>query len=103
MGRYRVVAVGRTYRTLPPWLRPMLEMIHRKCRGPDCDRPACWTEAHHEEAFAAGGDTDLNKTIPLCKAHHDLVTTGGWTVTMNRDTGICTWTSPHGRVIATHP
>lgn len=103
MGPWRVVAVGRTHRTLPAWLRPMLQMLHRRCRGPDCDRPAAWTEAHHEDPFASGGDTDLNKTIPLCTAHHDLVTTGGWTVTLDLDTGICTWTSPDGRTIHTHP
>ena len=103
MGPWRVVAVGRTHRTLPAWLRPMMEMIHRRCRGPDCGRPACWAEAHHEQPFAAGGDTDLNATIPLCPAHHDLVTTKGWTVTLDLDTGICTWTAPDGRTIQTHP
>ena len=103
MGPWRVVAVGRTHRTLPPWLRPMLEMLHRRCRGPDCDRPACWTQAHHQEAYAAGGDTDLNKTIPLCQAHHNLVTHGGWTVDLDLDTGICTWTGPTGQVIHTYP
>ncbi len=54
-------------------------------------------------AFAAGGDTDLNQTIPLCSAHHDLVTTKGWIVALGNDTGICTWTAPDGRVITTHP
>ena len=103
MGPWRVVAVGRTFRTLPPWLRPMMQMLHRHCRGPDCDRPAAWTQAHHQEGFALGGDTDLNQTIPLCHAHHDLVTTGGWTVTLDLDTGICTWTAPDGRTITTHP
>jgi hypothetical protein len=103
MGPWRVVAVGRTHRTLPSWLRPMMQMLHRRCRGPDCDRPACWAEAHHEIAWADGGATDLNQTIPLCKAHHDLVTTQGWTVTMDRDTGIATWTAPDSRVIHTYP
>ena len=103
MGPYRVVAVGRTQRTLPAWLRPMLAMLHRRCRGPDCDRPASWCEAHHEEAWSDGGDTDLNATVPLCPNHHDLVTHGGWTVTMNRTTGVCTWTAPNGRTVLTYP
>ena len=103
MGKWRTVAVGHTHRTLPPWLRPMLEMMQRRCRDPDCDRPAAWCEAGHEIAVSEGGDTDLNETIPKCWAHHDLVTTKGWTVTMDRDTGICTWTSPDGQVIHTHP
>lgn len=103
LGGYRVVAVGRTYRTLPPWLRPLLQMIHRQCRGPDCDRPAAWCEAAHQNDYAKGGNTDLNETIPLCKAHHDLVTYGGWTVQLDCDTGICTWTAPDGRTIDTFP
>ena len=103
MGPWRVVAVGRTHRTLPPWLRPMLEMLHRRCRGPDCDRPAAWTQAHHQHAFADGGDTDLNTTIPLCGAHHDLITYGGWHATLNPDTGNCTWTAPDGRTINAPP
>ena len=103
MGPYRVVAVGRTQRTLPGWLRPMLAMLHQRCRGPDCDRPASWCDAHHEQPWAGGGITDLNATIPLCPAHHKLVTNGGWTVTIDLDTGICTWTAPNGRITHTHP
>ena len=102
-GPWRVVNVGRTHRTLPAWLRPMPHMLHRRCRGPDCDRPAAWTEAHHEKPWAQGGHTDLNKTMPLCKFHHDLVTTGGWTVTPDLDHGNCIWTSPTGRVHTTNP
>ena len=103
MGGYRVVAVGRTFRTVPPWLRPMLEMLHRVCRGPDCDRPAAWCEAAHVEDYAKGGNTDLNETVPLCKAHHNLVTYGGWTIDFDPDTGICTWTAPDGRTIPVSP
>ena len=103
LGGYRVVAVGRTYRTLPPWLRPLLQMIHRQCRGPDCDRPAAWCEAAHQHDYAKGGNTDLNETIPLCKAHHDLLTYRGWTIDMDADTGVCTWTAPDGRTIDTYP
>ena len=103
MGGYRVVAVGRTFRTLPPWVRPLLEMLHRQCRGPDCDRPAAWCEAAHETDYAKGGNTDLNETLPLCKAHHDLVTYGGWTFDFDENTGIVTWTAPDGRTITTNP
>jgi hypothetical protein len=103
MGPWRVVNVGRTMRTLPPWLRIALELVHRHCRGPHCDRPAAWTEAHHQLAWDDGGDTDLSTTIPLCKAHHDLVTTGRWHATLNPDTAVCTWTAIDGTTIRTHP
>ncbi|MDQ3707950.1 MAG: HNH endonuclease [Actinomycetota bacterium] len=103
LGPWRVVNVGRTFRTLPSWLRVALEMVHRHCRGPDCDRPVTWTEANHKTGWDQGGDTDLNATVPLCKAHHDLVTSGDWQVTYDPDTAICTWTGPTGQVIHTHP
>ena len=81
-----------------------MEMVHRHCRGPDCDRPAVWTQAHHAHGdWADGADTDLATTVPLCKAHHDLVTNGGWAVTLQPDTATCTWTSPHGWTRTTHP
>jgi len=67
-------------------------------------RPAVtWTEAHHETGWDQGGDTDLNATVPLCKARHDLVTSRGWQVAYDADTAICTWTGPAGQVIHTHP
>ena len=103
MGPWRTVAVGRTHRVLPPWLRGLMEMLHRHCRGPDCDRPAAWTQAAHETDYAKGGDTDLNQTIPLCKAHHDLITYKGWAAQLDLDSGICTWTTPTGHTITTHP
>ena len=45
----------------------------------------------------------MDTTIPLYRAHHDLVTTKRWTVSLDLDTGTCTWTAPNGRTITTHP
>jgi len=103
MGPWRPVNIGRTQRSLPAWLRPALAAVHQHCRGPDCDRPITWTQAHHEKAWADGGDTDLAATIPLCQAHHTMVTTGTWHVQLDADTGVCTWTGPNGRTRQTRP
>jgi hypothetical protein len=103
LGPWRVVNVGRTQRTLPNWLRPLLQMLHRHCRGPDCDRPATWAQAHHQTDWSAGGDTDLNATVPVCDNHHDMLTNGGWTVHLDLETGVCIWTSPDGRPIEVPP
>lgn len=102
-GPWRPVSVGRAQRTLPAWLREVMHMLHSTCCGPDCDRPATWSEAHHLEAWGGGSETDLNQSVPACTAHHEMVTHGGWQVTMNPDTRVCTWTSPSGRVRFTHP
>jgi hypothetical protein len=104
LGPWRPVNVGSTHRTLPAWLRTVLIAMHEHCRGPDCDRPAAWTDAHHNERPWAGSrETDLNDTLPLCGFHHDLVTSKGWRVRLDRATGACTWTSPSGRTVTTRP
>jgi hypothetical protein len=101
-GPGRVVNVGRRMRTLPAHLRDVLQMLHLRCRGPDCDRYVTWTEAHHLHDYAKGSDTDLNDTIPVCKAHHRLAGQG-WRAALDLDTLIVTWTTPTGRTITVHP
>src|SRR5699024_3553573 len=64
-GPWRAVSVGRTQRSMPSWMRPVMEALHRRCRGPDCDRPVSWTQAHHTIAWVDNGDTDLNRMVPL--------------------------------------
>jgi hypothetical protein len=103
MGPWRITNVGRTMRTLPAWMRAILDLVHVHCRGPDCDHKITWSQAHHIIAWDDGGDTDLNATIPLCTTHHGWVTAGTWQVDFNPTTGTCTWTGPHGQHIQTHP
>lgn len=103
LGPWRVVGFGSTRRLLPDWLRPLLQMIHHRCRGPDCDRPATWADAHHVRDWHTNRNTDFNDTIPLCRAHHGLVTARIWSVDYDPDTGRCTWTGPRGQTIVTHP
>lgn len=93
-GPFRPVNIGRTMRCHPAWMRHAIAWRHGHCRGPDCDRPPTWTQAHHATAFVDGGETDAATAIPLCQAHHTLVTSGRWRVTVNPDTGACTWTDP---------
>lgn len=102
LGPWRVVNVGSKHRTLPGWLRCVLMSMHRHCRGPDCDRPASWTEAHHILPWIVGRTTDLNDSLPLCPAHHKLLDQG-WSVDLDLATGVVTWTSPTGRVIHVPP
>ena len=94
LGPWRSVAVGRTHRVLPDWLRPLLAVTHRHCRGPGCDRPIAWTQAAHLDAWKSGGDTDLARTLPACGPHHRLIDITGWTIHYDPDTGRATWTRP---------
>ncbi|UUT35065.1 HNH endonuclease signature motif containing protein [Microbacterium elymi] len=54
------------------------------CRWPGCDRPAHYCESHHIDAWAAGGRTDVDRGILLCRFHHMQLHHGGWTITRHR-------------------
>jgi hypothetical protein len=101
-GPWRPVDVGRRMRTLPAYLRDVLQLLHQRCRGPDCDRWVTWAQAHHLTPWIDGGATDLNATIPVCSAHHRLCD-HGWTAALDTATGVVTWTSPAGRVLVNRP
>jgi hypothetical protein len=103
LGPWRPVNVGASHRVLPAWLRTVLAALHQHCRGPDCTRPAAWTQAAHGKPWREHRITDLNDTLPLCTFHHKLVDEHGWTVELDPATGVCTWTSPSGKVFFTHP
>jgi hypothetical protein len=101
-GPWRPVGVGRRMRALPAALRDLLDLLHQRCRGPDCDRPATWTDAHHHRPWADGGPTDVDNLIPLCRAHHRLLDRG-WQTTHDPATGEATWTDPSGRALHVAP
>lgn len=73
-----VLNVGRRTRTVPPALRRALEVRDRGCRFPGCGLR--FTDAHHVEHWAHGGETKLENLILLCRFHHRLVHEEGWRV-----------------------
>ncbi len=82
-----VLDVGRTTRTIPPAIRRALVVRDGGCRFPGCDRPPEWTDGHHIEHWADGGETRLDNLVLLCRAHHRAVHEHGWriTATENRE------------------
>ena len=75
------------------------------CRFPGCRRSALGT----------GSGTDLDHTVPwpvgstsaanlavLCRRHHRLKHTPGWSVVLHPD-GSMTWTTPTGRLFSSEP
>ncbi len=73
-----VLDVGRKTRTIPPALRRALETRDRGCRFPGCGLR--FTDAHHVEHWADGGETNLENVILMCRVHHRLLHEGGWRV-----------------------
>ena len=74
----RIVSVGRRTRRIPPALRRALDARDRGCRFPGCGLR--FTDAHHVEHWADGGETSLGNCLLLCRHHHRLVHEEGWTV-----------------------
>jgi hypothetical protein len=79
---------GHTSRTVPAALRRALVARDGGCRFPRCDRPPEWTDAHHVQSWADGGETTMANTTLLCRVHHRLVHEGGWTVRLDPDDGL---------------
>jgi hypothetical protein len=71
-----VVDAGHARRVVQPALRRALEARDRGCRFPGCGLR--YTEAHHVEHWADGGETSLENCLLLCRHHHRLVHEGGW-------------------------
>jgi hypothetical protein len=53
-------------------------------RDQDCRFPGCpgtrWLEGHHAEHWARGGKTDLENLVFLCRFHHRLIHSCGYSV-----------------------
>ncbi len=50
------------------------------CVFPGCDAPAAWCDAHHIVPWERNGCTDINNLALLCRRHHGLAHSGGWTL-----------------------
>ena len=90
------LALGRTRRVVSPALRRALVARDRTCRWPGCDRPACWTSAHHLRHWADGGPTDKANTVLVCAVHHRRCHEGGYRMVMD-DSGRITVIPPASR------
>ena len=98
------VDIGRARRTWTDPQRRALEVRDGGCRGPGCDRPASWCDAHHVRWWRRNGRTAVDNGILLCHACHHLVHDDGWTVELVAATGEAVWRRPDGTVArSTHP
>jgi hypothetical protein len=77
-------------------LRHLIEIRHATCVFPGCRRPAAQCDIDHTIAYKRGGKTCLCNLAPLCRHHHDVKQTTGWTLEQTSP-GTLTWTTPAGR------
>ncbi len=74
------MALGRTQRLFSSHQRRLLALRDGGCRFPNCTRPPAHTDAHHVHPWSAGGATDVDNAVLLCRFHHRLVHEGGWQI-----------------------
>jgi hypothetical protein len=92
------VDIGRASRSWTDSQRRALEARDGGCRGPGCDRPASWCDAHHIRWWRHKGRTAVENGILLCHACHHMVHDDGWTVQLIGATGEAVWRRPDGTV-----
>jgi hypothetical protein len=73
------LSVGRKRRSIPPALRTALQSRDRTCRFPGCEHSR-FTDAHHLQHWARGGETTLDNLLLLCRHHHRLVHEGAFSI-----------------------
>jgi hypothetical protein len=79
-----VLHMGRSRRLVSRSQRRALTIRDRCCRYPGCAQTR-HLDAHHVIPWAAGGPTDLDNLILLCRFHHTAVHEGGITIDRGRD------------------
>lgn len=90
-----ITGIGRTSRTVPPWLRRAVEERDGyACTFPGCGRDK-YLECHHIVHFARGGPTDLGNLQLVCWTHHELLHEGGWSLRGEAGPSV-TWIRPNG-------
>ncbi|WP_338888079.1 HNH endonuclease signature motif containing protein [Rhodococcus sovatensis] len=69
----RPLHLGRSKRIATADQRIVLIAADRGCTFPGCTRPATWSQVHHIDEWAAGGNTDIDSLTFGCDTHHPLV------------------------------
>jgi hypothetical protein len=80
-GGWAPLAVGRSSRTATPAQLAALRVRDGGCVHPGCTRTPAFCDAHHVVHWSAGGATDLDNLVLLCRHHHRTLHTGHWHLT----------------------
>jgi hypothetical protein len=92
------LTVGRKTRAIPQAIRRALKARDGGCRFPGCTHTR-FTEGHHVEHWANGGETSLSNLVTLCHFHHHLVHEGGYRVRAT-GTGDFAFARPDGTALS---
>jgi hypothetical protein len=85
----------------PAWMATLVKARDGGCRFPGCTTTMRFCDLDHVSPWPAG-PTAASNLIALCRRHHRIKQTHGWSVRLDPD-GTTTWTDPTGRIRTTHP
>jgi hypothetical protein len=97
-----VLKMGRTRRLATAAQRRALRAMYRTCAVPGCRTPVNQCTPHHCIEWGNHGLTDIELLVPICKHHHALIHTRGWTLTLGPDRRL-TINGPNGTIMTTGP
>jgi hypothetical protein len=97
-GRTSSIDLGRTTRSIPPFLTRYLRNRDQGCRFPGCGARRL-IAGHHMQHWTREGPTDRSNLASLCRRHHRLVHEGGWHVEGDGETTVV-FVSPVGKRIS---
>ena len=83
-------------------MRRFLVARDEHCRFPGCRRPAMNCDADHTKAHAEGGPTCICNLECLCRRHHTLKHSPGWSLTQLSN-GRIRWGTPLGKYYNSDP
>ncbi|MFZ0252025.1 MAG: DUF222 domain-containing protein [Acidimicrobiales bacterium] len=92
---------GRSRRFPTDAQRREVKRRDRECRFPGCSA-STFINVHHVVPWRAGGGTDLDNLVLLCRHHHGVVHRKGWSMTGNANDEL-TVVGPSGRVMVSRP
>jgi hypothetical protein len=91
-----LLGYGHTVYRPPQELKNFLVARDKVCRFPGCSMAAERCDQDHGSPYDKGGDTSSCNCHSVCRRHHILKTTGGWTLECHGE-GSLTWISPGGQ------
>jgi len=97
-GQGQALDVGRAQRLATEAQRQALRAMYATCAIPGCVTPFDDCHIHHVDHFEDGGETNLDRMLPLCilGGCHTRVHEGGWQLDMNPTSRAITITRPDG-------
>jgi hypothetical protein len=78
--RGRPLWMARSTRLASPAQRTALAIRDGGCTFPGCDMRADWCDVHHQPGWEAGGRSDVDTMVLLCRRHHGAAHSRRWTL-----------------------